>query len=220
MCFHKKTLSYVAYIATVFLLFISCTSVEDEASESDEYEDRVINQDLFETVTVSSFEITEITGKFEQVKGKEGAIFNVSLNVKNNTTEPIHSVELKSAIKAKFQSEEIVRYYPNPSYHYNSDLEYFDGPTASQYGGINNYRAKVKWQPGETKSFNLRVFNYYGGGWAEMGFGDSMFERTPERVEFIVACKFFGLDDEFEDLMEVTLLDLWKEYQIEIGLRE
>ena len=229
MNLNRKRFYRIAYSIAI-LSMVSCgsnntSSSNDTGSSNDTSSVSNINteenivQEAVETAQVSDFEIIEITGQFEPSKKLEGAILNVFVKLKNNTSHTINNIEIISAIKAQYKNENNPTYYPDPNYDYESDLKYLNGPTASQYGGMNNYKAKEKWTSGQTKTFNLKVFYYYGLSWAEIGFINSIFERTPNKVEFIAAYKFIGLDGEYEDEIAVNMLDLWKAYQTQIGLR-
>ncbi|MEG4904786.1 hypothetical protein, partial [Microcoleus sp. F10-A1] len=206
-----KTLQ-ASFCVIASVLIISCGADKVSSTESD------VNENYHEVPSVEDFEVTQISGRFEPMKKGEGAIFNVELTIKNNTGNTINNIEIISGIKAQFRDDKTM-YYPYPFSEYKSDAEYLSGPTAKQYGGINNIREKKKWMPSQTKTFKLRVFGSYEVDWSVKGFRNGTFERTPSTAEYIVAYKFQGLDGEYEDFFKFDILDLWKNYQTQIGLR-
>lgn len=198
------------------LLMVSCNSNKTSSEEN------VVHENSVEPVPVNDFEITDITGKFEPVKNNRGAILKVLIKLKNNTLNTINNVEIISGIKAQYKNETNPVYYPRLYNDNQSDLEYLADPIVSAYGGLNNHRDKEKWLPGQTKSFDLTLSNTCWTpdfGLEEIAFPDFTFERTPDKVEFIAAYKFVGIDGEYANEIKIDMLDLWKEHQTQIGLR-
>lgn len=211
----------IIYFLFISLALISCN--QNAKTDNLETENGSVNisKEEVESVStpVSDFEIIQLIGEFEPIKTREGVFLNVTLKLKNNTSNTINNVEMFCGLKAQYKNEDNPTYYPNPHKNYSSDLEYLDGPTASQYGGLNNRRMKVKWLSGQTIPINVIVFYSYGMGYIEEGFSNSIFERTPDPVRFIAAYKFIGLDGEYKDELQVDMIDIWKGYQTRSGLR-
>ena len=185
-------------------------------------DETVVNEDYVEAVPVNNFEIMEFTGQFKPTKKAEGAILNVNIKLKNNTSNTINNIEFISAIKVQYKNDDNETYYPGPFIKSQSDLEYLNEPIVRQYEEINNYQSfetKEKWLPNEIKSFNFKVFCKYENGFEKKGFENNIFERTPDMAAFIASYKFIGLDGEYEDLLIIDIIDSWIAHQTKIGLR-
>lgn len=138
--------------------------------------------------------------------------FCTTLVMQNNTPNKITSFKLSYILKAVYADGE-TEYWP---YKYE----------ASEESMLNNYLinelVSIKkdeiWKPNEIREYYLT-----GTGMncdvPGVFISKSTFERTPTNFTMLLKYKGISVDGEYTQILSYDVLDSWKKYQTELGLR-
>lgn len=208
-----KTRYIVAICSISFFLFLGC-----ETRKTSDQNDNSQNNNLI-NIDDKDIQVISVKGQFEQPR-EDQSIFNVEVEFLNNTPNSFNSVELFAGIRADYKNENYPEYYPGPNDPELTDFEFLESILATQYDGLNTYRGEDNWLSGESRTFRFKIFYTYSFGWTEIGFSNSIFKRTPEKVSFILNYKFYGVDGEYHKFLGIDILEPWMDFQEQLGYRE
>jgi len=205
-------------IVPTLFLFFGCESNESTTtnesntnsvgSNSPNENDSIVPEIKLEIVGVKS-------AQFERYLD-ENVTLKITLEIKNSTKSKITTCNIKGYIKTVYNNENIV-FLPS-----NGAVDSEDSYIAKKFSGVDgkvdeDVSIKSPWNPGESRLYKFSI-----PGWADINNFElvtSVFERTPEVAEVHFFYNAISIDDEYHDLVYFDILDLWKGFQKELGLR-
>ena len=142
----------------------------------------------------------------------------MSFVLKNNTSNKITNFKFQYYIKAIFDNGEEM-YFPNTllKRHNNGEDVTYDNELLLENSSflLSPLVIDEIWQPETTKELNYVVGQYMPKG----NFIKEIFNRTPESLTVIYRYNAISIDKEYNSFGYYDILDYWKKYQTEIGLR-
>ena len=140
--------------------------------------------------------------------------FYTNIDIQNNTPHKITSFEVKYIIKAIFADGKTI-YSPFIFASEEDEENLLDNGLWNDFGSVKKDK---NWNPKEIREYYLmsKGMNVYIPG---TFFAKKDFERTPESLTLIMKYKAISIDEEYTKIISYDILDSWKEYQTELGLR-
>ena len=89
------------------------------------------------------------------------------------------------------------------------ELRWVDYWHDETYNKSTSFGIDNPWMPNTQMNFGSRTF----------GIKNSLFQRTPEEIYYVVSYKFMSVDGEISNSIRYNILEQWKQYQTKIGLR-
>lgn len=209
-------------IILIFLILNSCK----QSNES-----KIVTENLTDSTTIKNdnnetdnqekennftAELTKMN--FENIPNYllNGPSLVVDFKLKNNTSNKILKYKIKYFIEIVFEDNTFL-YSPM----------YYEKDTVPATDEIWNHPSILDvslpkgdiWLPNTEREFHLVNFGTYAPGWKARNFDKSIFERTPKMVSLITKYEAISVDKEYTDIQKIDLIENWKKYQAEIGLR-
>jgi hypothetical protein len=204
----------IKIISLAFILFISCknnTQEKELSPDKGEIENKVEDVN-FPIVDFSPGE----SGFYENIYGTEGAgpSLILTFSIQNNTPYTITQFDFSRFARANYKDGEY-EYFPRDimDSNINDDMARFDHDQSK----IDVLEEGEVWKPNEIRDFE--IFIYQSGFLEQFNFSKKKFERTPEQFYFAFKYYAVSVDEEFENYQVFDILEFWKSYQEEIGLR-
>lgn len=148
---------------------------------------------------------------FEIVADK--TFFCTTLAIQNNTPNKITSFKLTYFLKAIYADGKTEYWPPKDD---TSEESMLDNDYSN---GLDSVKQKNIWSPNEIREYYIS--SYDGGIFYVPGTSISKkaFERTPKNFTLMIKYKGISVDGEYTQIFSYDILDSWKEYQSELGLR-
>jgi len=210
---YKNILSFSILL---LVLLVSCTDSKTDSKASkikitDSSSQSLPKKD-FEIVSIEkgNFTTRELSRKKQPIDSAISAYFQIALNVKNNTANKMNSCNYwDSRIFIQFQDEKEPKIANLNLYTalYGERL-HKDITITSKYPPAMDVNVSDLWLPNTIRTFYFSIWTLR-----------KYFERTPETVNFEFRYKIKGVDGEYENSESFNILESWKQFQIELGLR-
>ncbi len=201
------------YLFIILLLSFSC--VDKNKSIKDEQSAQVMEDSDFPVISINYAEFKTGIPKILD----DGPSFTASITLKNNTSNNITKFEIDYYLKAIFKDNEIYYYPTFWPLEESDDLNAFDF-TSNHFRYQQNSKKQPIWKPQEERTFDFIVYkNMRAAGGGLSNFSNSVFERTPKSLVFSYRYKAISVDAEYENYYSYDILELWTDYQSQIGLR-
>lgn len=198
----------------LIILVLTCSCVDKDKSINENQSSEISEDPDFPVISINYAEFkTDIPKVLD-----DGASFIASITFKNNTSNNITKFEIDYYIKAIFKDNEIY-YYPTfwPKEE-SDDLNAFD--FTYNYFVFNQDRKLPIWKPLEERTFECIVYrSERPAGYGFSNFSNSEFERTPQSLIFAYRYKAISVNAEYDNYYNYDILELWTDYQSQIGLR-
>jgi hypothetical protein len=172
--------------------------------------------------TNQSIKITPFYATFLYYENKSISDFNAIMDIKNQSASRITDLSIKGFLEIQFKNESMM-YIPTPYNFFDDDekpeSEYADGILPIEPKIIGD---RIGVDNPLTQNKSIRVeFTIPGDGDNSVKYDlkKEYFQRTPERVVFVIKYKAISVDGEYEELVRFDIMDLWKDFQTRIGLR-
>ena len=210
------------------ILFATLLGCLISISCKDNYSENNIEEDV-NTITINdetklideNFPITDLRidfKKYEIYGNIDGPSMNMTFSLKNKTTNKISNFKFQYYIKAIFDNGETM-YFPNTlidGSKEGQDITYDDELILdNSSNSLSQLTINDVWETGVTKQLNYVVGHYMSKG----NFKKEIFNRTPKSLEVVYKYNATSIDKEYSYFGKYDILNYWKDYQIEIGLR-
>lgn len=206
----------LSFSILLLISLFSCTDSKKDAKnskiESTDSPNQSPQKKDFEIVSIEkgSFTTKELSIKKQPSDAAISAYFQIALNVKNNTPNKMNSCNYwHSRISIQFQDEKEPEVAKMNLYTtlYGERL-HTDLTMTPKYSPATEVSVNDLWLPDSTRTFYFSIFLLR-----------KHFERTPANVNFEFHYKIKGVDGEYENSETFDILEPWKQFQRELGLR-
>lgn len=223
-------------IFSVLFFFVSC---KDKPVQSDIDSENIttINEHSIEEESTEKEDFIiipqESIFKNEPSFQGDGPSFFVNFDIKNNTPNTIDKFLVKVKIGAEFK-DGTFQTFPRKERkikvdlnditveQYLEDVRIYDFKKYPSDFHVGVLETDEKWESGIIKNFSLIIGDTRLGAHdsrAYFNINSMVFERTPKKLYLIFHYRAIGIDGEYENIMIYDILEYWKDYQTEIGLR-
>lgn len=213
------------FVIVVFLSCLITISCNKNNSTNNKSEGKIENYSENETteseLKKEDFPIEDLKINFKHYKeygNIDGPSMEMSFILKNNTANKITNFKFQYYIKAIFDNGEEM-YFPNTllkKQNNGQDVTHDDELLLNNSSLLlSTLEINEIWQPQTTKELNYVVGQYMPKG----NFIKEIFNRTPQSLSVVYRYNAISIDQEYNYFGNYDILEHWKKYQTEIGLR-
>ncbi len=199
------------------LIFISMLGFQ--ACEGDKTTSIRESQESYNEIKLQTkqLELSPISAAFE--KRRNHIAFNSSFEIKNNSQNKYTHIEVYAFLLLVFNNDDTL-FIPTPLFRESLE-EMLDGllrrPAVSSE--LSSISRNTPWLPSQKLSFRILIPRDDDDYSMVRDLNNNLFERTPDFATVVIQYKAIGVDDEINEIEQVDIADIWREYQEMLGLR-
>jgi len=209
---HKAAAAFIEDTATVKVVpeDIDDFSIKFKTFDIKQFDKKSLKDFLLSHVDKNSDSYDNIENVVDYVENTP--YFSTTLVIKNNTANKMTSFKLSYILKAVYADGE-TEYWPYKSK--NSEESMLDKHLFNKFGSVNQDKI---WNPKEIREYYL-IGDALSCDIPGTFISKKAFERTPVNFTLIVKYKGISVNGEYTQILSYDILDSWKAYQKELGLR-
>ena len=220
----NKNMRKKIFILTILSCFVSFSCKKDNSSSEIEKNENTLteNQETEEEeIEIIDFPLTDLEINFknhEEFSNIDGPSMDMIFTIENKTPNKISNFEFQFYLKAIFENGEVM-YFPNTLVSKHKDGQDLTDNDELIINNSKNSLATLKinetWEPNVAKKLEYSVGQYMPKG----NFNEALFKRTPQSFLIVYSYNAISIDKEYNRFGYYDILDYWKEYQTQVGLR-
>jgi len=211
-----------AFVITILSCFIFFSCKKDTSSLEKEINQSTLSENQNEEkLDIVDFPVTDLEINFkkhEEFSNIDGPSMDMIFTLENKTSNKISSFKFQFYLKAIFDNGEVM-YFPNTLVNKKMNGQDLTEDDELVLNNSKNSLATLNineiWMPNNTKQLKYSVGQYMPKG----NFDEDLFKRTPQYFFIVYNYNAISIDEEYNRFGYYDILDYWKEYQTQVGLR-